>query len=101
MVARQQLLGYLLASPLLKQAANPSQVTTASIGYRQGAVRLGSSHNHLFLHLDPLANRSGKHLSSSRSRASLGLMEVGLMEVGLTVGLTLELRPSLANKVFA
>ena len=99
MVARQQLLGYLLASPLLKQAANPSQVTTASIGYRP--VRLGSSHNHLFLHLDPLANRSGKHLSSSRSRVSLGLMEVGLMEVGLTVGLTLELRPSLANKVFA
>ena len=97
-MARQQLLGYLLASPLLKQAANPSQVTTASIGYRQGgAVRLGSSHNHLFLHLDPLANRSGKHLSSSRSRVSLGLMEVGLMEVGLMV----ELRPSLANKVFA
>ena len=96
MVARQQLLGYLLVSPLPVEV-NPSQVTTASIGYRQGAVRLGSSHNHLFLHLDPLANRSGKHLSSSRSRVSLGLMEVGLMEVGLMV----ELRPSLANKVFA
>ena len=93
MVARQQLLGYLLVSPLPVEV-NPSRATTA-------LVHLSSNHNHLFLHLDPLANRSGKHLSSSRSRVSLGLMEVGLMEVGLTVGLTVELRPSLANKVFA
>lgn len=89
MVARQQLLGYLLVSPLPVEV-NPSQVTTA-------LVHLSSNHNHLFLHLDPLANRN----HNSRSRASLGLMEVGLMEVGLTVGLTVELRPSLANKVFA